>query len=437
MDISNIAGKTCHFIKKIMQITPANTNVTRIIIPNTLNADYFDPSPLMKINNLLQSVYGIHSEIKDLRIAQKVLETVKNFCVVNQSKKLFNGLSLTSSNNFAEKTEISLRKWDYNKKTFNIDFNEIFNWNNLEEITQENYDCCKLPSNNPLCTLYKELGYFLNFKYNPAVYKVLDETRTTLTSEKLVKRIGDSTYVNDFNANYVAGRMCGIPYPKIICDTFLQDGNNDLIFPKPIPLIFKQGSIHNFKSVEEGTRYLRRKYGIYSEFMNAEQANRMSEAADDLVKAADNNDIFKGLKIIIKLKNSTDVRMTFVHENIEQPKIIINEAFHWKRDKQIAIDNYQNGYHPTPRQKDAFIHELSHYLDFKGNPERFEELSDLSFTDQDLNIASKVSEYAGKNIAEFCTEYVAGRMAGIKYPKYVTKEFIANWNGPKLNFDLL
>ena len=129
--------------------------------------------------------------------------------------------------------------------------------------------------------------------------------------------------------------------------------------------------------------------------------------------------------------------MTFVHENIEQPKIIINEAFHWKRDKQIAIDNYQNGYHPTPRQKDAFIHELSHYLDFKGHPERFEELSDLSFTDQDLNIASKVSEYAGKNIAEFCTEYVAGRMAGIKYPKYVTKEFIANWNGPKLNFDLL
>lgn len=96
--------------------------------------------------------------------------------------------------------------------------------------------------------------------------------------------------------------------------------------------------------------------------------------------------------------------------------------------------------HPTQNPKDTILHELCHWLDFKGNPQKYSSVEiDFKngfryYNDFGKSITAKVSAYATKSPAEFCAKYICGRINGLKFPNATNKEFLERWNGPILNF---
>lgn len=408
--------------------------------PNVVDSVCFT-NPIAAINTLLKSNYGIKSEIINPDIGQKVLSTVEDFVKINKNNKLFKDLTIKQGV-FNE----GIATISANSKTneFVLTFNNNFDWKNIKNITKQMYNEGKIPSDNPACLLYKEFGEFLNFQYNPYAYIYTMDRTFTGDSVLNALRISNSTNVSDFNAHYIAGRMSRKNYPKILRTYFEENGGNlNLRFPKSENFKIVQGSVHHFKSAQDSAKYLSEKYGITAEFINKEQANHFAGAVDDLVKLTDNPHIFKGLKIRIAPENFND---TLTHMSLNwdyatgKAELLINPAYNWNVCKKSCLNDYQKGHHPGINLKGTYIHELAHYLDFKGNPIEFGKTEkafgcgQTYYNNYGKSITAKVSNYATESPAEFHSEYIVGRFNGIEYPEATNKEFVTTWHGPTLKF---
>ena len=398
-------------------------------------------NPIRAINSLLKNNYGIKSEITNPEIGQRIITTVEDFVKTNKNNNLFRNLTLRQGI-----VDNGIASVVVNPKSneFILTFNENFDWKNLETITKQMYNKGQIPSDNPACLLYKEFGKFLNFQYNPYAYTYSMKRSFGNDSALKVLRISNSTNVSEFNANYIAGRMSGRNYPKIL-KTFFEEnsGNLNLKFPKADNLQIVQGSIHHFKSTQDSAKYLLEKYGITAEFVNTEQANLFAGAVDDLVQLTGKPHIFRGLKTRIAPEkyDNMSTKMSLHWDYVTgEAELSINPAYDWNNHKKICLKDYQNCHHPSPNPKDTYIHELVHYLDFKGNPVEYGKTEiafkngRTNFNDYGKSITAKVSSYAPKSDAEFHSEYVAARLNGIIYPEATNKEFVSTWHGPVLNF---
>ena len=400
-------------------------------------------NPINEINSILGDKYGIKSELKNPEIGKRVLKVVEDFVKVNKNNDLFKNLTI-KENALEEDVYINWSS-NYNTKEFILTFNEDYDWEDFENMTKRMYNKAQIPSDNPNCLLYENFGRFLNFRYNPYAYTYTTSQKYLDDSALNALRISDMVRVADFNASYIAGKMSGKNYPKILKIMFKEKGGNvKLKFPEPEKQNYVQGSVHNFKSELEGAQYLYDKYGIASRFINKKQANLFAGAVDDMAKLTGKTDIFKGLIVEIapeKYDDCSIMMTTHCNSKTGKAEIWINPAYGWKRHKKITFEQYQLGYHPTPNPKDAYIHELSHYIDFKGNPVEYVKRDqkfkngELYFTDSGKSKAAKVSEYAAKSDAEFNAEYICGRLNGIKYPEATNKMFKETWLGPTLNFE--
>ena len=399
-------------------------------------------NPIRAINSLLRNNYGIKSEITNPEIGQRIITTVEDFVKTNKNNNIFRNLILRQG---AVDNGIASVVANPKSNEFILTFNENFDWENLETITKQMYNKGQIPSDNPACLLYKEFGRFLNFQYNPYAYTYSMGRNFVDDSALKVLRISNSTNVSEFNANYIAGRMSGRNYPKFLKTLFEESsGNLNLKFPKADNLPIVQGSIHHFKSTQDSAKYLLEKYGITAEFVNTEQANLFAGAVDDLVKLTGKPHIFRGLKTRIapeKYDNMSTKMTLFSDYATGEAELWINPACDWNNYKKGCLKNYQAGHNPSANPKDTYIHELVHYLDFKGNPVEYVKTNNafnngqIYFNDYGKSITAKVSSYATKNDAEFHAEYVAGRLNGIMYPEATNKEFASTWHGTILNFD--
>ncbi len=395
------------------------------------------------INKQLKNLYNIDSNIKDPKLAQKTFDAVEDFCKLNKKDKMFAGLKLTSEA-MDDAACSGYAKFDTTKKEFNICFNENFNWKELEKITEEAYNNGKIAANNPKYFLYKHLGEYLNFKYNPSSYKITaDREFVNITADK-ARKISDSTNINEFNSNYIAARMSKKQLPKTMRTFFEeQNGNVDLKFPKPIPETFNSGSTHKFKSMDDAKDYLSKNYGIQADLETLTQANMLAGSADDITKLLGSKKYFQGLQIktdINKFDDTATKASLCWNHSTGDAILYLNPAYNWKNNAKLMLKDYEAGLHPSANPKDIFTHELCHWLDFNGNPLKFgqKEIAfkrgETIYNDFGKSITGKVSAYAAQSPAEFCAEYICGRLNGIKYPESTNKEFLLSWNGPKLNF---
>ena len=425
--------------KSMLATKPVKVNITGLKLAPLTSDTVCITNPLNQINNTLRNIYGIDSKITDFPLAEKMLRTVEKFSSLNKKKNLFNGLELNCE--VLPTKEIALRNYNIDNGRFLIRFNKNFDFAHLEKITKEAYNAGKIPSDDPYCLLYRELGHFLNFKNNPSAYHIVKDRHFVDESGLVVRRLSDSVNIADFNANYIAGRMCGKTYPKELYAYFDENlGNINLRYPKPIPVNINQGSIHKFNKIADVQKYLSENYGIEAEFINIQQANYFAGAVDDLCKMTGNKDCFRGLKATKELGSVVTTQMS-THWNYKTGKasITFNPAFDWKQEIKKTNGDFQVGFYSTPNAKGRYIHELSHWLDFKGNPVRYGQTcinfnEGTSFSEVGLIKASKVSQYAATNPAEFCAEYIAAKFDGIKFPKCVDDMFKEFWNGPNLNF---
>ena len=428
--------------KSLLATRPIKINTCGLkYAPELMGDSVCFTNPIRAINTLLRNNYGIKSEINNPEIGQRAVSTIEDFVKTNKNNKIFKGLTLRQG-----VVDEGIATVSANPKTneFVLTLNENFAWKELEKITKQMYNEGQIPSDNPACLLYKEFGKFLNFQYNPYAYTYTMDRTFTGDSALKVLRLSNSTNVSDFNAYYIAGRMSGKNYPKILRTFFEENGGNlNLKFPKAENPKIVQGSVHHFKSTQDSAEYLLEKYGITAEFVNKEQANLFAGAADDLAKLTENPDIFKGLKVRIapeKYDNMHTKMSLYWNYKTAETELWINPAYNWSIHKKNSLIDYQEGFHPSANPKDTCIHELVHYLDFKGNPEEFgrKEIAfsngQIYYNDYGKSITAKVSSYAPKSPAEFHSEYVAGRLNGIEYPEATNKEFEKAWHGPTLNF---
>ncbi len=439
-EIIAYAGKSG---KCLLATKPVKVNIEELkLAPNLTSDKICVTNPIAQINKSLKNIYGIDSKLTNLPLAKRILASVEKFCSVNKKKDLFNGLELSCGN--APTTKMFTNK-SYDVKTgkYAIKFNEKFDFKNLDDIVSDAYNTGKIPSEDPNCLFYRELGHFLNFKHNPMAYHVTTGRVFCDRSELIARKLSDSVNIADFNANYIAGRMSGKTYSKALYETFEENlGNTNLRFPKPSPININQGSTHKFERISDAQKYLLDNYGIEAEFITKQQADYFAGAVDDLCKMTGDKTCFRGLKITKDHNPDSLLTQMTTHWDYStgEASIIINPAYNWKQElKKVKLD-FQTGHFPTENPKDRYIHELAHWLDFKGNPERYGKTEiqfsngQTYFNDTGKTFTSKVSTYAAKSPAEFCAEYIAGRYNGIKYPKCVDDLFIKNWNGPVLNF---
>lgn len=395
------------------------------------------------INKSLKSLYNIDADIKNPEIGKRVLSAVEDFVNVNKKNKMFSGLKIESA--FWDDVDSAvITQFDAAKNTFTIRYNENVDWKNLEQIAKNLYNQGRIPSDNPACLIYKNLGEFLNFRYNPHAYAVSTDRSFVDKYALDVLKVSDSVTVNGFNANYIAGRMCGKTYPKQLQTHFEQNvGNTDLRFPKAAVQNIKQGSVHKFKSVDDAKKYLSQNYSIDADFVNLEQANLFAGSVDDLSKAIGSKDYFKGLKVSVAPEKyeSSSIKASLSWDYATgEAELFINPAYNWKQQLKLAKSEYAKGLHPTTNPKDTWIHELAHWLDFKGNPERYGK-TDIAykngeswFNDYGKSLTAKVSSYAPTSPAEFNAEYICGRVNGMEYPAATNNLFLQFWNGPEINF---
>ena len=444
---SNLISKcNWNFVQSPLRCTTPKTSINfKGLMNEPLQKDtVYINNPTSEINAVLKNSYNIQSELTNPEISKRVLSAVEDFTKINRNKTLFENLKIKQGN---LKEGIASVYANPKTKEFELTFNESFDWKNLENITKQMYNKGKIPSDNPMYLLYKSLGEFLNFQHNPYGY-IYNKDRNFIneTASKALK-FSDSTNVSEFNTHYIAGKMSGIYYPEKFNTFFEENGGNiNLKFPDTEHPKINSGTVHDFKTVEDSIKYLNEKYGITAEFIDLTQANLFAGAVDDLTKLTGNTDIFRDLKIRIapdafdNLKTKMATRSDY---KTGKSEILINPAFDWARQDKKMMDDYQAGYHPTYNPKDDYIHELIHYIDFKGNPVEFVKEDNayksgkLSFTDYGKSITAKVSSYATNNPAEFHAEYVVGRFNGIKYPDSVNNGFEQTWHGTDLNFDLI
>ena len=442
------AGKGVSLLRKSVLCTKpqnvTNININKLKYVQNTGEDVFElKNTATKINLQLKNVYNIESEISNPEISKRVLSTVEDYCNVNKNNKLFSGAKLKQD--FLDNIDNpSTTSWDYNTKDISITFNENFDWKNLKQISQKLYDNCEIPNNNPNFYIYRDCANILNFKHNPYAFHFSNSRNFINRSEIDAYRLSDSSNILKFNSSYVAARMSGKKYPKALLTMFEENGGNtNLRFPKPAPNRIIQGSIHHFKNQKDAINYLSKHYGIDGNFIDTKQANLFAGAVDDLSKALGSNEYFRGLKVSVdptQLENTLTKMTLSWNYATGKAELFINPAYNWKNAKKLNVSDYDELFHPTINPKDTYIHELVHWLDFKGNPTRFGE-TEIAFSSgktyynqKGKIITAKVSSYAPKSPGEFHSEYISARMNGIKFPKAVDKEFEAGWNGPVLNF---
>ena len=444
----NLAGKGVNLLRKSVLCTKpqnvTNINLNRLKYVQNTGEDVFElKNTATRINLQLKNLYNIESEISNPEISKRVLSTVEDYCNVNKNNNLFKGAKL-KQDFLKDIDNPSTTSWDYNTKDISITFNENFDWKNLKQISQNLYDDCQIPTNHPNFYVYRDCANILNFKHNPYAFHYSNSREFVDKSELCAYRLNSTSNVLKFNSSYVAARMSKKKYPRTL-QTFFEEngGNTNLRFPKPIPDRIIQGSIHHFKNQKDAINYLTKNYGIDGNFIDTHQANLFAGAVDDLSKALGSNEYFRGLKVSVdptRFENTLTKMMLSWDYATGKAELFINPAYNWRNIKKLNLSDYNNLFHPTTNPKDTYIHELAHWLDFKGNPNRFGE-TEIAFSSGKTYynnvgkmITAKVSSYAPKSPGEFAAEYICARMNGIKFPKAVDKEFEADWNGPVLNF---
>ena len=393
------------------------------------------------LNEKLLNDFGITSDIKDKNLLAKILQAVQEFSKLNNSRKLFNGLNITQKemNGFFE--------LDFGDAKNTIFFNKDFNFQTLSDEMEKLYQEGNLTTNNPLYRFYEAFGDYLNFEYNPYAWQVVQGRYYSDNSAKVASMLhNEGTNVGLFNKHYIASRMSGVELPKDMTIFFEENlGNQDLIYP-PSYKHFIQGSVFNFKSIEEARQYLTQ-YGIDADFPTLEAANTCIGAIEDLIEATGNKNIFNGLRITQEIEDvvSTKAGLRWDYEQPNNPYatyLFFNKAYNWKKLDKLAQIDYDGCHHPTPKKKDIFMHELAHFIDFMSNPVKYGKRETdftsgrLYFTEYGHESTGRVSTYASNSPAEFCAEYICGRMAGLKYPEKTVKTFEEYWLGPKLNFPI-
>ena len=426
---SSIASSSEHAIEKSLSaLASCNAAIVKKAEPETAEA----------LIRKLQSSYGINTELKDKNLLNLLYEAVVDFCKVNKNDKMFEGLEITSGsiNEKFFQTEIT-------DKGFRIIYDEDpKTWENIEEILEELYNSGKISTKNKKYMQYASLGDYLNFIYNPYAYKVCKQRFYCNDSVKIINRLTDDRNVGKFNQAYIASRMSGVQCPEKLTTYFIENcGNADLIFPK-ITAKFHKGSNFDFKTIEEAQEFLK-KYGIEAIFTDIKQANATASAVEDLVVATGKKDIFEGLVIKSDPEYYSDnlfARGTCHWDCTDNSSYItLNPAYNWRRAEAIEQENFDSLFHPTNRTKDFITHELVHYLDFMGNPKEYSQTSSkfrngTYYNDLGTLWASKISRYASREPAEFCAEYVIGKLAGINYPECVEQEFLNRYNGVPISF---
>ena len=206
--------------KSLLATRPIKINTCGLkYAPELMGDSVCFTNPIRAINTLLRNNYGIKSEINNPEIGQRAVSTIEDFVKTNKNNKIFKGLTLRQG-----VVDEGIATVSANPKTneFVLTLNENFAWKELEKITKQMYNEGQIPSDNPACLLYKEFGKFLNFQYNPYAYTYTMDRTFTGDSALKVLRLSNSTNVSDFNAYYIAGRMSGKNYPKIL-RTFFEE----------------------------------------------------------------------------------------------------------------------------------------------------------------------------------------------------------------------
>ena len=419
-------------------------NSSNAIKNNALSLINFKGGEELKISDIVEKLkkeYKIDANFETLDTASLTLEAIEDFVKLN-NKDMFEGLKIIPS-------ERNCWTWDTGANTGKKEF--VLRLDNktkeeFKEYTKLNYDACYFGSNNPKYELYRHLGEFLNFNYNPYAYTSFSKNvKFSQILDDIAGKIGlcASENLAAFNSNYIASRMCGVDVPTAAKKCYKDLMGADLNFP-PAKLTrnsFK--NIHNFNSVDEASEYLKQ-YGVTAEFHNLKCANLTIEAIEDFIEINDNPKMFDGLIIKSNIDPNPNVSacvascFDFQRNEITSSVFYFNKSYDWDRHKLKMVKNYSAGHNPSIEEKTTIYHELAHWLDFQSRPENyttcFHEYGDrFKMNDYGKRITGKVSAYAKTNPIEFIAEYVAGRMNGYDYPTEV-KECIQKLTPLDLKF---
>ncbi len=477
-------------------------NNSTIIIPAVYGLDYFahissriginqttKKSEADKINEVLESKYGIKSDIKNLDILKPLNNVIKDFCNINKNNDLFRSDKyklVLSEKSFVNKLEnekkikdkknlIDIRLNNGNKE-FQILFNQnINNWKEEDnrEI-KERYNSCLISTDNPNYNLYRVLTSFLlcknNYQSGQIIYNVTkarnngksnntDNVRTSLLKLTLDSRSG--SIMN----SYIVSKMCRVPTSKFIDKLYEQLSGNkiNLKFPE-----IKEEQVHikeaSFEELDEITNKLKHTYGINVDFKgNTTYAKPILLSVESLTKAANNKNLFNGLNIEVDKKyfNSNKVSGKCISDTQTGKRFVaFNPGLDLEGLEKETRLAYEDGLIAANNIVHSSItHELAHWLQWGANDNFPYPIIDQGIqfinkyedgtvdtkdcyksTKQDcieslsLLAAAKVSNYAATDAGEFCSEYIAGKMDGKKYPKITDILFETLYRGPKLNF---
>ena len=445
-----------------------------------------DTKPLTEvdeINKTLETKYGIKSDIKNPELLKAIHSAVKDFCDVNETDDLFK--------NGEYKLVLQEERFDnkqlfrFPTQTYNYEYRMYYNSNvdnwmqqNRNEI-KDSYNKALINTDNPNYTLYMHLTNFLLSTHKIPPNQVTgnivcynDNQYVKYKNKDIRKTFLKLTHISESYAmtgEYIVNKMLRIPVPKY-CDKvfpFLSNKIN-LKFPQ---IEEKQVHIREAKR-EELTKIkeiLKDKYGINADFKgNTTYANAILSSVESLTKAAKDNNIFNGLDIEIDKKYfeggdeyNTSGKCIEDKKNEGRFFIAFNPYLNLKMLEEGKNESYKQGEVATNNIVHASItHELAHWLQWncpnnypyncidKGiqfinrynNNGCIDTKDCYNSTDQryincfNLSAAVKVSLYAIEDAGEFCSEYVAGKMDGKKYPKMTDELFKTLWRGPKLNF---
>ena len=393
----------------------------------------------------LKTKYGIKSDIKNPKILNNIETAINDFCRINNNKKLFEGLETSERElnpNQIYQTEIN----PFSKK-MKLYFNSNFNWDNISDYTKERYDIALNGSKNPNYPMYKALGSFITFNNAPLNYINNKNVKPADTPLLKIRRFCNSNNVTDFSINYIASNMSGEYLPKVLDKYYKQiDGNYPLKFPE-VNIKNKPETEFKFNDLNKAGEFLLKEYGIETNFNNLTFANECILAVEELTNAMNDKNIFNGLRIIttpVKFNRGENVPMKtcFFHQK-QDAVICVNPNYDVKTAKNELQKTFDNGILASNKIKNSFfIHEFAHWLDFKGNPQKFyDEMSDiengkLKSSDEDKQIMGRVSFYAAEDPHEFCAEYISGRLDGNTYPEVTNKKFKELWKGKEINFSV-
>ena len=421
-------------------------------IPNNYFAPIHKPTEIDIRNRQLEEKYGIKSDIKSLKLLDRIEKSIEDFCEINNDRNLFKKNKcrlIISESPLNDNNTLFQPIITPEDNEFEIVYNANYNIDKLTDNTNIMYDFGNLGANNPNYLFYKSLGNFLEFSNNPQMYTaninnppLLFDNLTERQKNKLLKVAAcHKNFINDWKANYIASKMSGQYLPKWCDDNFKSlAGNTNLKFPQSQYPVSKYRSNFNFSSINEAEQYLNKKYKITAQFNNLDYANACVNAVEALTKAIGNKNAFKDLEIVTTTDDyspdSNEVaRVANFSNNYREKKLYIN-AYKNASDSDYS-KSYDAGASANKSLNGLFTHELAHILDKNFNDKiEYATISreGLSFNEQGKTMVSKVSAYACDNPAEFLAEYVAGRMDGHKYPQGVNALFNVLWGGPKINF---